>query len=278
MSEALLTEAQPNTRKPGTSSPKGSVPATPIACIELDRFCEQCAYNLRTLPVYREERTGIPIVRCPECGRYQSANDTATALRPWAHRLTSLLIGLWVLTMISAFLWLGVGEAAISYATLDELTNRAGTQIQRIGGMTIRTGRGTGPLEVWTDMPDYALFITVVLVGSVALASLVGVLAAVLCPHWRRIAGVGLMLAMPLVAGGIIAMAWHNEAPHLFGWGMSYIAAHAGVQVFGGLAGFIFGRGVARMIVRVFLPPSVRPRLAYLWRADGKALPKSATG
>ena len=274
MSEGLLTETQPSTRTVAADTTSGR---EPIACIELDRFCEECGYNLRTLPVYREVRTGIPIVRCPECGQYQSANDTATALRPWAHRLTSLLIGVWVLTMISAFVWVGVGEAAISYATLDEMTNRAGTQIQRIGGMTIRTGRGTGPLEVWTDMPDHDLFITLVLVGSVAMAFLVGLLAAVLCPHWRRIAGVGLMLAMPLVAGGIIAMAWHNEAPHLFGWGMSYITAHAGVQVFGGLLGIILGRPVTRLIVRIFLPPSVRPRLAYLWLADGMALPKSAT-
>ena len=55
--------------------------AAPVACIDLDRFCEGCAYNLRTLPVYRDERTGIPVVRCPECGRFQSANDASTVAR-----------------------------------------------------------------------------------------------------------------------------------------------------------------------------------------------------
>lgn len=273
--ELLLTETQPSTRNVGTDT---TARREPIACIELDRFCEQCAYNLRTLPVYREERTGIPIVRCPECGRHQSANDTATALRPWLHRMTSLAIGVWILTMIAAFFWLGVAEAAMSYATLDELTVRQGTKVQRIGTTTIYTSRGTGPLEVLSNMPDYMLFASVVLATSVALGFVVGLLAAVLCPHWRRFAGAALALAMPLVAGGIIAMTWHYEAPHLLGWGMSYIAAHAGVQVFGGLLGIIFGRPVARTIVRVFLPPSVRPRLAYLWLADGKALPESATG
>jgi len=275
-SEPVLTEVQTSRPESGSSKREASAPAAPVACIELDRFCAACAYNLRTLPVYRDERTGIPIVRCPECGRYQSANDTATALRPWAHRLTSLIIGVWVLTIITSFIWLGVAEGAMSYATLDELTHRAGTQIQRIGTMTIRTGRGTGPLQVWNDMPDFALFMSVMLIGSVAIAFTSGLLAAVLCPHWRRGAGVALMVAMPLAAGGVIALTWHYEAPHLFGWGMSYIFAHAGAQLSGGLLGIVFGRPVARVIVRIFLPPSMRPRLAYLWLTDGRPLPQCA--
>jgi len=277
-SEALLSEVPKSRRDSGSRLLEEPSPAAPVACIELDRFCEQCTYNLRTLPVHREERTGIPIVRCPECGRYQSANDAATALRPWLHRMTSLVIGVWVLTMIATFLWLGVAEGAMSYSTLDELTHRAGTQIQRIGTMTIRTGSGSGPLQVWEDIPDFALFMSAMLVGSVAIAFVIGLLAAVLFPHWRRGAGAAFVLAMPLLAGIIIAMTWNYEAPHLFEWGLSYIGAHAGVQLFGGLLGIIFGRPVARVIVRIFLPPSARPRLAYLWLTDGKALPRSTPG
>ena len=106
-----------------------------IACMELDRFCEHCAYNLRTLPIFRDERTGIPIVRCTECGKFQSANDTATALRPWAHRLTSMLIGLWVLTMIFAFVWVGVGEAAIApapAAVANAVSAATGRRVRRL--------------------------------------------------------------------------------------------------------------------------------------------------
>ena len=40
----------------------------PIASVELDRFCVGCGYNLRTLAVFADPRTEIPIVRCTECG------------------------------------------------------------------------------------------------------------------------------------------------------------------------------------------------------------------
>ena len=110
------------TIEPGSESPETR--GATRACIELDRFCEGCAYNLRTLPVYRDDYTGIPVVRCPECGRFQPANDTSTALRPWLHRLTSLLLAIWMLTLVAGLVSLGMAEGAMSYANLDELTVR----------------------------------------------------------------------------------------------------------------------------------------------------------
>ena len=88
--------------------------AAPIACIDLDRFCGDCGYNLRTLPVYRDDRTGIPVVRCTECGRYQSANDASTALRPWLDRLTLFALGTWVLFLVAVFAHLCLAEGAVS--------------------------------------------------------------------------------------------------------------------------------------------------------------------
>ena len=73
----------------GTLPPPHAVPA---AYMERDRFCEGCGYNLRTLPMYRDERTAIPLVRCPDRGRFQPANNTATALRPMPHRVTIMLL------------------------------------------------------------------------------------------------------------------------------------------------------------------------------------------
>jgi len=270
----LLTETAPITEdaEPDLSGD----PAVPVACIELDRFCEKCGYNLRTLPVYRDERTGIPVVRCTECGQFQSANDAATAFRPWLHRLTSLVIGVWVLCMIGIFFWLGIAEGAMSYATLDEMTHRAGTQVQRIGTMTIRTGIGTGPMQVWSDMPDHDLFVSCMMIGSFCLAFVVGLLASVLCPHWRRVVGAAVAAGMALVAGVVIAVTWDYEAPNLLTWGLPYIAGHTGMQILGGVIGAAYGRPITRGIVRVFLPPSVRPRLAYLWLTDGKEVPADA--
>jgi len=247
---------------------------TPAACIDLDRFCEGCGYNLRTLEVRREAHTGIPVVRCPECGRFQSANDASSALRPWLNRATALVLWVWILAVLAGLFFLGLGEWGVSYATLDELTVHGGHSTQRINNTTIRTWSSIGPLEVDPDYRDYQLFITTILISSFVIALVSGLFVVVVFPHWRRAAYVGLMLVFPVVAGGLVAGSWSYQAPHLFGWGLPYVAAHVGVQLLGGLAGITFGRALARLLVRILLPSSVRPRLAYLWLADGKPLPR----
>lgn len=250
--------------------------ATPVACIELDRFCGNCGYNLRTLPVCRDEHTGIPVVRCPECGRFQSANDASTALRPWLDRLTLFLLGGWVLFLVAVFAHLCLAEGAVSYANLDELTEHEGSNVRRIGNTTIRGWVNTSaPLEVTTEYPEYEFFIASILFGSFMIAFTCGLFAVIAMPHWHRAAYAELMLAMPVIAGVVVAVVWKYDAPHLFLWGMPYIAAHAGAQLLGGLAGIAFGRPLGRLAVRVFLPPSVRPRVAFLWLADGKPFPRS---
>ena len=247
--------------------------AAPVACIDLDRFCEGCAYNLRTLPVYRDERTGIPVVRCPECGRFQSANDASTALHPWLNRATSVLLVGWMLAIIAGFILLGMAEGSLSYATLDEFTTPGGSRVEQIGISVTRIFSGYGPLEVRTDYPEYTLVVTLMLACSLAIAFVGGMVAAVVFPHWRKTACGVPVLGLPIAAGVIVALTWTHEAPHLFDWGMRYVGAHAGVQLFGGLAGIIFGRPLARLGVWILLPPSVRPRLAFLWLTDDKPIP-----
>ncbi len=256
--------------RPTTSKADGE----PTACIDLDRFCEACAYNLRTLPVVRDSRTGIPIVRCTECGRYQAANESATAMRAWLRRVTAVLLALWVVAVIAAFVGLAMAEAGISYGTLDELTTYGGGRTQRINTTTITTRYGIGPLVVRDQGPEDQLFIGLVLAGSAVAAFVTGTFAVVVCPHWRRAWYLALVLVMPLAVGGLIASVWHCDAPHLFSWGMPYIAANAGLQLVGGLLGVRLGRAFARMTVRIVLPAGIRPRLAYLWLTDGKAFPR----
>ncbi|MCP4592730.1 MAG: hypothetical protein GY842_18500, partial [bacterium] len=243
------------------------------ACIDLDRFCIGCAYNLRTQPVWLDERLGIPVVRCPECGRCQSANDAATALRPWLDRAASLFLLLWMLGLLALFANLALAEGALSYGTLDELTSYGGYTTQRIGNQTIRTWVRSGPLEVTEDPEMYNLFMTLVMTGSFVTAFVTALAAVIVFHHWRRVAYLPLVLGLPLVATVIVATTWLYEAPHLFDWGLSYLLIHLGVQFLGALIGVQFGRPFARGVVRVFLPPNLRPKLAFLWLADGKPPP-----
>ena len=255
-----------------SAGPNTSLPV--VATIDLDRFCPECGYNLRTLPVWREAHTGLPGVRCRVCGRLHPANDASTALRPWLRRATSLVLGLWILTTAAVFLSLGLAEGAESYGTLDELTVSGGSVTRRIGTSTIRTW-GSGPLKIDPDYPEYRLFVASILVGSFLTAFVCGAFAVVVFPHWHRAACAGLVLAMPVAVNGLVALVWSHEAPQLFTWGMQYVIAHAGVQGLGGLVGVALGRPLARLAVRITLPPSLRPRLAFLWLADGKPLPRT---
>ena len=252
---------------------------TPVASFELDRFCTECGYNVRTLPIARDERTGIFVVRCTECGRYQPANDGSTALRPWTQRATGVLLGGWMLLMVVAVFNLGLGEGAISYTTLDELTIPSGYVARKSApNATTFTWSGSrGPLQIQPEFEHRDAFIATMLGLSALTAFALGTFCMVMFPHWPRGAAISLVVIIPLLAGAIVAMAWNQEAPHLFGWGAIHIAGHLSAQLGGGVLGVFFGRPAARLAVRIGLPPSVRPRLSYLWLTDGKPAPP-ATG
>jgi hypothetical protein len=120
----------------------------------------------------------------------------------------------------------------------------------------------------------YANFVVSILFGSWVIAFVCGMFAVITLPHWRRLAYGGLLLALPVVAGAVVAVVWRHEAPHLFWWGMRYIGAHGVAQLFGGLAGMEFGRPLGRLAVRAFLPSGARTDLAFLWLVDGKPFPR----
>ena len=128
-------------------------------------------------------------------------------------------------------------------------------------------------MEVNQNFEYYRLFLTSVLACSFAIAFLSGMFIVVTFPHWRRAACASVVVGLPIAIGAVMAVAWNQEAPHLLGWGVPYIAGHVYAQLAGGMAGVFLGRPLARLVVRILLPPGARPRLAYLWLADAKPLP-----
>ena len=95
-------------------------------------------------------------------------------------------------------------------------------------------------------------------------------------PHWHRAACVVVLVTIPSLIWIMAVLIWRDEEPHLLRWGMTQLSAHAGAQLLGGLTALVLGRPFARLLVRIFIPPTLRPRLAYLWMADGKAFPTPA--
>jgi hypothetical protein len=267
-----------------------------VAYVEIDRFCDGCGYNLRTQPVRRIGRTELLLCRCPECGRFQSVRDAATAGRLWLSRLGSLLLFVWIMVVLGAAFGLAAGQVGLTLLPLEELTthrpvtttapslsipalasmpaNLLGSTITVIqqGNLVYRTVTTYGR-EVREDYPYYTAFVLLMRGLSFALGFVLAMLATVVLYHWRRW---GYLVAVAVVSIGaavVVWCIWREDQPQLLGWANPHIAAQAAAHFAGGLAGILLGRPLARLIAMLVLPPRVRQALAFLWLVDGKQLP-----
>src|SRR4029079_18116386 len=83
--------------------------------LECDLFCENCGYNLHGQPVNRDERLGILLCRCPECGRFHPAGHRTTATSVWLSRLAAAFLALWVLIVVGVFVLAAIAFGAIPF-------------------------------------------------------------------------------------------------------------------------------------------------------------------
>jgi hypothetical protein len=232
-----------------------------IGRIETDRYCDECGFNMRTLPVVRDGRTGLLVARCTECGRLAHAATGSTAGRVWLQRLAVLALALWMAAILGATMFLGFIETIMHALTLDELTewSPAGRMLNE-------------------DVPHYWLFVSVVLSVSAGAAFIMVSIYACAAHHWKRVLHVAFAVLIPMIPMTIAWRAWRYEAPHLELWAWLYLLAHAGVQVSAGVLGALFGRRAARGLATILLPPRTRTILGFLWLADGKPIPSPRGG
>src|SRR4051812_6127348 len=92
--------------------------------LETDVFCLNCGYNLHAQPVTRDERLGIFVCRCPECGRFHPAGAGVTAAGLWAGRLATAALTCWVLVVLFSVFWIILGIGAVAFAHTDAFTYR----------------------------------------------------------------------------------------------------------------------------------------------------------
>ncbi len=247
-----------------------------IAYVEVDRYCPKCAYNLRTQPVRRDGPTQLLVARCPECGSFDAVANAMTVTKPWLSRLALLGLVMWILLLLWSIFGLSFAQGAVNYATLEEFTSR-----QRIASMPVTPGKSIFPYQRYLK-PDYltrnyGLIMSVSLSGSFALAFLLIAMLVVVCHHWRRVVFACFAVVHTLVISAFVWEMWQQDAPGLFDWSKKYIVGFAIVRLIGALAAVWAGRPLARLTVRIFLPPRIRSVLAFLWVADGLELPREET-
>lgn len=232
-----------------------------VGQIETDRFCDECGFNMRTLPVWRDSRTRLLLAKCTECGRIHHAAALTLAVRTWQSRIGVLFVVLWMALIVAATFLLGTIETALPMVTLDELTEWS------------PAGR---ILKV--DFREYPEFMSAVLGGSAAAGFIMVTLYACAAHHWKRVYLVLFAVVLPLIPMTIAWRGWLHEAPHLELWGWRYILSHTSAQVAGGILAAFFARPVMRLLASAMLPPRSRAALSFLWIADGKPPPGGRKG
>jgi amino acid transporter len=265
------------------------------ARIEADLFCTQCGYNLHSQPVVRDERLGILVVRCTECGRYQPAGAASNAGRVWLGRLATITLAVWIL-VVTAFVvgsTFGLGGLQVAHVEIFSIGGYVGPNGQRVfpswdaaGRKRVWVTRDDEPIAVenppWqrTFVPLREVFqdrVAAALLGSLMCAAPVifgGVMAAIMWHVPRR--RYWMLAALPVLAGMFVIAGFHVDESSR-GGDISVVVKIVVVAAMGQIAfitlGTLIGRPIARALATLFVPPRPRQALAFLWTADGKSPP-----
>jgi hypothetical protein len=216
----------------------------PIASVETDRYCDGCGYNLRLQPVRRDPRTRIPLTRCPECGMFHAAGETATAGKLWLYRVARILLLLWVTAG-----WCAAGMFVIVQA-----------------GISFSLAEYVAPTFQASDVR-----LTVI---AAVVSLLLGLVASMICRvafiHWKWWSFVLASFLWPTIAAFTVYFYMGSTTPMRDVTTLICIVGLALAQAVGGLIGVLVGRPLARAMIVALVPPSARHALDYLWEVDGK--------
>lgn len=254
-----------------------AVNGTMVGKIEADMFCADCGYNLHMLDVVRDERLGIAIVQCPECGKYHPAGHATGAGRVWLNRLASLLIAAWVLLLVVGVLGLGFFSGVLDVMKIEGFVMRA----EVINPHPIAPGawsRVYVPAMPRNTEDAWLMFIanSAINAASITLGFLGGMALAALLPHVGR-RHVVWLLFMPLAAVCVVSFGFYMDRQR-YGEGMKWFITSRLVlefflQCMGLIMGARFGRPVARGMLRVALSRRLLQYVRPLWEVDGKVPP-----
>jgi len=273
-----------------------------VAQVEVDRYCEQCGYNLTGQIVRLHKQTQVLMVRCPECGKYHAAADSITAGKRWLRRISTLFLLMWFLLVFGAWFAVGFAECGLTVGTLFEFTQQVWEYlVVDSNEQVVQTTEGGSPYWQETELvhkletkfpPDqgysvdfksrrvispnideYRILVILSGVASFALGYILAMITVVACHAWRKRSAVFFVLVFALLGLTLNFTIWHYDAGEITNWGVGYFGGMFLLFVSGGLAGVLLGRPLARAMVFAFLPPRLRCGVSFLWNVDGKEVP-----
>lgn len=136
---------------PDSTADSDRLPA--VGVIETDVFCGKCGFNLHTQKVWRDERLGIPICRCPECGAIDAAGRNTASSSLWLKRLALVGMILW-LAIVLGFI---AGTGLLMWGT--QMSGPEGFLIERTvskatGEVVFQTSNSTPPTYTTRRISD----------------------------------------------------------------------------------------------------------------------------
>jgi hypothetical protein len=258
-----------------------------VGKVQTDTFCPGCGYNLHTQAVLRDERLGILICRCPECGRFAAAGQTTTAARVWLNRLAGALLAGWICFVLLLFALCALFLGMLAYGHTMEMTEFHQVTAPPAKNQAVALSPAPAVPRVYRyeyrirqfaadDVDGRRQMITnQVILGCLAgaLGMLTGVLFAALL--WHVNGAARLLAFLPVAVGcGLVAFGWNNDlmtAP-IRDWGLRQIGFYFLLESVAVGIGLLIGRPIARGLVRLLVPPKPRQHLAFLWIIDGKTM------
>ncbi|HEY8750969.1 MAG TPA: hypothetical protein VIM11_23495 [Tepidisphaeraceae bacterium] len=246
-----------------------------VGHIQTDAFCEDCGYNLNTQAVTKDDRLGILICRCPECGRFSAAGKSTSARQPWLTRFGIALLIVWIGFLIWVFGMLALFQGMVAYGHAFSAVQYPTVAPTTRGGF--QPGAWHYVIREPAENDDEARRRTIqdimTTVGSLLLGIIAGGVVSVCMWHTRGLRR--LVAFVPMIVGvGFAMLGWMSDpmaryVRHVgnarFGWSVAFICA-------GTIAGLWLGRPFARAALVIIVPPKTRQHLAFLWTTDGKQL------
>ncbi len=262
-----------------------------LARVEVDRFCEHCGYNLREQLIRRCPQTGLFLTRCSECGRYCPATETSALSRAWMRRLGLVGLVLWMLLALVVFAALfgvsfvpmvGMLEESTGYRRYEHtVPDKAALEAYREkwGRIHYRTNP-SGDYTIFVSERfarelDFELvaFQSAMLGLSMLIGLCMMMAQQVFFHHWRRVPSVLFAVVLSLAPGSLVAIVGFLDGEVFGDHEPILVLMCAACLLAGALVGVVLGRPLARVAIRVLLPPRIRGSFSFLWLADGMQPP-----
>jgi hypothetical protein len=272
-----------------------------VSTLLADRPCSKCLFNLIGQSVVRERRYGLLIVRCPECGTVASLQEYPLLGR-WASRWAAVAAAAWLLLAVAVTFGLAgvmfgftLGTMETTSMPLQRVIASAYEEHQKAQGVPVNQVSGWWNIDQnWWDAQDRSDLLEkaggwrgavqwwgflIWAIGAAILFPLASVWA-VAAAHRRGWRLLLTYLPMLLIAAMFFSMAnfsgnrWFgaSELATRMLWPVT-LPICAAMAVLPLIAGAFLGRPLARLLVRLWLPPRLRVPLSFLWICDGKPPP-----